>query len=84
MPNNTRSIAKMSLNSTQPTTIVCECLTAPWNELYIIFDLHIILMLIAFKERPVNDFTVITVLLIVFVFVFRRFVIGPFRVKGNA
>ena len=40
MPNNTRSIAKMSLNSAQPTTIVCECLTAPRNELYIIFDLH--------------------------------------------
>ena len=49
MPNNTRSIGKMS----QPTTIVCEYSTAPRNELdiIIIFDLNIIFMLILFREK---------------------------------
>ena len=55
MPNNTRSIAKMSLNSTQPTTIVCECLTAPRNDLCVIFDLHIIFMLILFADKITKE-----------------------------
>ena len=48
---NARSKGKVSLKLDSPITIVVEYLTAPTNELYIIFDLSIIFMLILFSQQ---------------------------------